>query len=615
MSYFDYFTSKSLFTLTLLAGASLSMAGCIISSGGGDETGTTQGATQGSGTTVTATTGSGPSGSTNSTSSGPGDATGTSGVDLGSCDRSLTPTITAPSRIEQDAVWSGVVQIDGAVQVSKGATLTIQPGTTILAKPGARIEIGYLSETSTLIANGTAEQPIRACGTVPAKGSWGGIGLNPSSTNLSSMAFVSIENAGAAGAAALNLEAQLKLNTVTVRDCAGDGVWATSFGAASSELTVTGCDTPVRLKHADSLSHFPVGGALAGNARDVVAIDFDRIETEVKMHKLSVPYLQLQDLKHTAQANWTIAPGVQYKVSADRKITAGYLSNKTTVNWKGTEQEPIVFSGETPTAGFWKGIWVEDGTVTTSEISGIVIEHAGGSDSSALWIDAPVIVKDIMLQDSIWGLSIGESGLGAGSARVSAKRMAQYPIVVATPALVSTPAGGMFTELAKGAVLVKEGRLNRSGTIPALPIPYRVEGDLLTQGGVELTIAPGVTMEVSADAKIEFGYLGAEDTITAVGTLSTPIVFKGVESTAGFWEGIDVGDSVTSNSKFEFVTVSDGGKGPGALLDLGMPLKVTNSTFKNSAGWGIRRKSDNTVDYVTSNLFENVASGNVGEMQ
>lgn len=606
----------SCLTLALLAGASVTASGCIITNGDGDGDGDTNGTESTTAATPTTTAGgSQPGGSGTGGTGGTGDNTGNPGGGLGTCDRNLTPTMTVGGRIQQDTVWSGVVQIDSQVRVTEDSTLTVLPGTTIIAKPGSGIEVGYLSPNSTFIANGTAEQPIHICGMSPGKGTWAGIKLNRSGTNLSSMAYVTVADAGVSGAAALNLAAQVKMDTVSVENCGGDGVWATSWSPASKGLSVTGCDASVRLKDAEALNHFPIDGVLTGNAKDMVMLDFNRISVDVTMPDLGVPYYQIQDILHAAQATWTIHPGVQYTVAADRKIMSGYLGAKSSLMWKGEVGKPIVFSGETQSAGSWKGIELAQGTATNSELSLVMIKHAGGSSAPALKVDVAMTIKDVGIEDGKLGMAIGVNGLGENSARISVLRVADHPIKVHPKAWTTVPGGGTFTDNAKNTVLVESGGLNRSGTISALPIPYRLGGDFRTEGGIELTFEPGVTVEMSADAKITFGYLSGEDTVTAVGTAAAPIVFKGAESNAGYWKGLYVGRSVTSNSKFDFVTFSDGGNGTSALIELDASVPVTNSTFKKSAGWGIRKRADNTLDYETSNTFEEIASDNVSTKQ
>jgi len=81
-------------------------------------------------------------------------------------DRTAAPEITY---IENDAVWSGEVRVDGVVHVRKAATLTILPGTRVVfgrrsfpppdahegfTAPGIRVE-------GTIVAVGTEEAPVR----------------------------------------------------------------------------------------------------------------------------------------------------------------------------------------------------------------------------------------------------------------------------------------------------------------------------------------------------------------------------------------------------------------------------------------------------------------------
>ncbi|MDI3528060.1 MAG: hypothetical protein PWR03_2244 [Tenuifilum sp.] len=95
--------------------------------------------------------------------------------------------------------------ISGSVSVD-GATLTIQPGTTIKFDAGASLHIGY-SSNATLISNGTADKPIvfTSNASNPTPGSWEGITFWEYSLN-SSMQFCTIEYAGKSGEGAVNLE-------------------------------------------------------------------------------------------------------------------------------------------------------------------------------------------------------------------------------------------------------------------------------------------------------------------------------------------------------------------------------------------------------------------------
>lgn len=66
--------------------------------------------------------------------------------------------------IKEDTVWSGSITVDGVVVVGRGATLTIQPGTTILFKRRDRNHDGIgdseIRVLGGILAQGSAEHPI-----------------------------------------------------------------------------------------------------------------------------------------------------------------------------------------------------------------------------------------------------------------------------------------------------------------------------------------------------------------------------------------------------------------------------------------------------------------------
>lgn len=76
---------------------------------------------------------------------------------------SALPVTAVSGDITTDTTWSGVVELDGIVSVKGGATLTIQPGTFIKAKPNSTntpTGVLVITKTGKINATGTATQPI-----------------------------------------------------------------------------------------------------------------------------------------------------------------------------------------------------------------------------------------------------------------------------------------------------------------------------------------------------------------------------------------------------------------------------------------------------------------------
>ncbi|MCW3162739.1 hypothetical protein [Chryseobacterium oryctis] len=100
---------------------------------------------------------------------------------------SSLPVTAVSGNITSNTTWSGVVEIDGVITVKDGATLTIQPGTFIKAKPNtSNTATGVLviAKTGKINAVGTESQPIVFTsyklldgdeGTTAAPGDFGGV--------------------------------------------------------------------------------------------------------------------------------------------------------------------------------------------------------------------------------------------------------------------------------------------------------------------------------------------------------------------------------------------------------------------------------------------------------
>lgn len=135
------------------------------------------------------------------------------------------PVRAAPNRVEiaTDTVWRGVVAVEGEVRVLKGATLLVQPGTTIrfsTAKSEAGEPQARLLVAGTLIAQGTADEPIlfTSAGESARPGDWGGIVLDRAVARMNRLSHARVEGGivGVAGSnSVLVIENTVLRNNVT----------------------------------------------------------------------------------------------------------------------------------------------------------------------------------------------------------------------------------------------------------------------------------------------------------------------------------------------------------------------------------------------------------------
>lgn len=97
-----------------------------------------------------------------------------------------TNRVVVSTNITTNTTWTSnnVYELGAAVQVTNGATLTIQPGTRIEGVAGSAPGVGYgalfVTRDGRIVADGTPLQPIKFTCTaaVKAKGCWGGLTIN-----------------------------------------------------------------------------------------------------------------------------------------------------------------------------------------------------------------------------------------------------------------------------------------------------------------------------------------------------------------------------------------------------------------------------------------------------
>lgn len=581
---------------------SLTFASLLTFTACGDSSGDTQG------TSGTPTNTTGLATSPDNTGSTQGTSSDASTLPPPGCDRSKPVTMTVTGDIKSDAVWSGVVSLEGSVSVYENAKITITPGTTIIAKAGAELEVGWNEGAAALYASGTAAQPIHFCGENANPGVWSGIRIRKNTALDSSLTHVVIEDAGTSGYVALELEAPILIDTLGVINSQGTGVVASDFHLQSRKLHISKTAVPARLVAASAVSHFPIESVLTGNQNDRVELDFSEVKSEFKMRNLGVPYLQKQTLYVTDAATWTIAPGTKYQTVAAQSIHVGWNEAASTLLWQGQLDQPIEFIAQSGSAGGWDGLNIGKNTTKNSELRHVKFKHL----QQGLEINAPIKIEQVSLEDAIEGVEISSAGLAPGSSGLVVNRVKGHPVVAQLPALYSLPTNCAFAENDKNSVLVKGSEMEASGTIPKMPVPYTIESGVDVDEGAQVSIAAGTRFIMNADTKIEFGWNDGDAGIKMLGTQAEPITFEGLSPLPGYWTGLIFGPNVRADSKLEYVDVAHAGAGDRGLLDLRRSIEVVNCKLHDSAGWGIRKSASDNRDYKSTNQFSNNAKGDVG---
>ena len=306
---------------------------------------------------------------------------------------------------------------------------------------------------------------------------------------------------------------------------------------------------------------------------------------------------------------------------------------KQIINWLTAElrmpvgRAPIVFRGKEKIKGYWKAILLYG--KTDHQLAYCRIEDAGGQGAAFGGEEGSLIV----------GTGLGDAGISLENCQITNGATQAIYIrkestlnkftnnTITNCDYVASVTANSLGQLAGTAniltgnihdqVKVKGDQVRKPGLWPALPVSFLFSAE--TQLENEITIEPGATLLFDANAEL---VLYKNNSTTAKlfsnGTPAKPIIFKGANTTAGYWKGIRVDAGL---ARFTYCTISDGGKtGSGAntgnfyiTKSLGdVDVTIQNSTVSNSSNHGICIRS-NTVSNVImgGNLFNGITGQDV----
>ena len=270
--------------------------------------------------------------------------------------------------------------------VGPDGVLTIQPGVQVLSYPGN----DALDVQGKLVAIGTASQPIQFDPIDPTLG-WAGImiagtDIQPSIANVFS--YVSITKGGFYGGCDLyvtygdatvvysQLDGGLKSGV-----CLNHGATLTM---ANSQLT-NNQEYAMDLIDAGAFLNLENLSA-SGNMSDTIGVEGG---TLLGTHTWSKSGINTYDLFYSAvtvapTGTLTIEPGVTVLFGETRDITV-----RGTLNAIGTLSEPITFTGETATPGFWGGLSFigTAGRHAVGKLAYATLEYAGYGGSAMIYIE------------------------------------------------------------------------------------------------------------------------------------------------------------------------------------------------------------------------------------
>lgn len=323
-----------------------------------------------------------------------------------------------------DEVWTADASphlVDWDVSVADGHKLTIEPCATVLVAKGKHIWVAYPGVTTgSLVAEGTAEKPIRIAGQTGEP--WASIYLHAPGT--ARLAHVTLEGGGGGdfedhstldmiGDGVLPADPVLSLDHVTVKGSVGAGVYmqrGATFIAGSKDLTITASGNddfpfPVQIEE-HAMDALPTG-TYTGNKIDEILLRTEGygvagggLVVDATLHERGVPYRmgRLDGLDNfivgpsddRPAATMTIEPGVVMRFAQHNALKIQASSNdepaRGAIRALGTADKPIVFTSAeaNPHPGDWRGLWFGGNAMPTNALDHVRIEYAGSDCSCSL---------------------------------------------------------------------------------------------------------------------------------------------------------------------------------------------------------------------------------------
>ncbi|MDO1445989.1 PKD domain-containing protein [Rhodocytophaga aerolata] len=321
-------------------------------------------------------------------------------------------------------------------------------------------------------------------------------------------------------------------------------------------------------------------------------------------------------------AKLTINPGVVIEFESNGAL---YIGDQGSIVAKGTEAQKIVFTGKNKTNGFWKGIKISSAN-PLNELDYVEIAYGGSFNLSGMssaiktnlalngFTKAQVkITNSTFTQSGGYGIFSQEGAELKAFANNTFTSNTGASMYVTIDQLHMLDAASKFTgNNGKNGVEV-EGEATGSGEVTWNAFTdgskYFVMNDIEIIRGVK--IKEGATFEFANDKAL---YVEDEGYIVALGTAQQKITFTAVNKIRGMWKGIKI-NSANPLNQFDNVEVAYGGSfnlsGMGSSIKTNLALngytkaqlKVTNSTFTQSGGYGMYVQEGAILKEFANNKF------------
>ncbi len=483
------------------------------------------------------------------------------------------------------------------VTVGRNGRVIIKPGTTLTFSSGA----GIVVDGGSLTAEGTADHPILLTGAQKTRGFWQGVSFHNTNSVQNVLKYVTVEFAGsspftyASVPAAVSLTvnsdqetSRVAMDYVILSDSKGYGLHlgdrslVTSFTANALVKNASGAADVVP----DAAGFLKAGNnTYTGNDVDRVTVHEGTLRADAQWSALGVPY-RLQNL--WVEANLAIAPGAVLEFASGTGVVV--QESGATLKAEGTATQPILFSGQEKTRGFWRGLNFHNSNGVLNSLKYVTVEYAGSSpalyaeDSAAVALTTNsdttstrvTIAQSTFQQNKGYGLVFDSRSTMTGFEGNTLTKNTVGAAAGAANGIHHLLATSTYTgnDTGKDLVTVYDSpTVNETVTWQGLGVPFRLKY-LRVEAPGHLTLQAGVRMEFDSGGS----FIVDDAQLTAVGTADKRIVLTKSPVTGTNWMGLNFHNTDSVNNRLEYVDISSGGSVAQLYADSPALLAITSNS-------------------------------------
>jgi len=532
--------------------------------------------------------------------------------------------------IDRAATWQDLgipYYVSGIGSVQNNGALTLAPGASLLFAAAGGFKVGAAGTgTGTLIADGSLGQITM--GPAVATTNWVGIQFLDNATSTSLLDSCLIDMAGLRQSASFqgginltNCQVHIRHCTITRSGAVGIGFAGSAYPASMEENTITTSGSvPVSID-CDYVGYLPANNDFTGNTVNAFNLVGTAITRSATWSNPGIPFVITAVITINSGAQLTINPGLVLQFKSGSGMV---VAQNATLTADGSEDQ-IQFVAEASGTN-WEGLQFMSGSSSSSLLRACLIDEGGYQreyDASrnrypgCVYIDNdshPCLENCTISGSKKYGIFCKGTGYPdcfTGNVFVDNDGP---PVRVEPDGVGHLKAANSFTGNVSDVIEIggsldntaRLGILGSTATWVDVGIPYWIEDSVRVQGGIQLTIGAGVTLQIVRP--MNFGVCcGAS--IVCNGTAADPITFT---ATVNNWGKLYLQGSGNDNSVFNYCVFDRAGRDQSCGVELtNCSPSITNCTFSNTFSRACALCLIGTANpYLNNNTFTNNPGGN-----